>query len=256
MRMRESSNTQAKPSQLPRPVLTAAAAAILALATGGIGYRLLERHYAQPMTSIPLPPDTLTRLPMQIGQWRGRDVEMDERVIQATDSDASLSRVYSRPGDSRHVTFYVAYGIRGRDLVPHRPEVCYPGAGWTLLSDRTVSLALPDGETLPCRVFRFSRSGLNVETVRVMNFFLIDGQFYPDLSDIRPRIWKGGGQMRYMTRVMLTCMDGDSEQSDEVVTRLADLATLMAGPLCELMPDAPQAVAAGVQPEEEAHDQQ
>lgn len=221
-----------------RAVLAAATLAVMLLAGSGYAFHAMGRYYAQPLTSVPLPAGTLERLPMDVGPWRGRDVAMDPRMLKATDADAMLTRTYVRAGDNLAVNFYVAYGIRGRDLVPHRPEVCYPGAGWTLESNQPRLLALPDGQSLPCRVLRFSRPGLGNQTVRVMNFFLVDGRYYDDLSGIRSLIWKGSDQIRYMTRVMLTMPDRSTGLDDEPTAAMADLVGHLVGPMSDLMPQA------------------
>ena len=80
--------------------------------------------------------------PLQIGPWNGSDTALDERLVKATDTDDHVSRSYVRSDGRGDVSLFIAYGVRFRDLMPHRPEVCYTGAGWTLeaTSERTLTI--------------------------------------------------------------------------------------------------------------------
>ena len=219
-----------------RRMLAAAVAAVGLLVSSGIGYRALAAYLARPTDSVPLPPGTLARLPLSIGQWTGRDVAVDEAVIRATDTDDRINRQYSRQGVAGDVGVYVAYGVRARDLMPHRPEVCYPGAGWTLQDVQLADLPLPDGSRLPCRVFRFSRGALDAHMVTVLNYYVVDGQYCPDVSLLRSRAWRGGGSIRYMAQVLITC-SGNAISSPESTGELVNrFAVDSAGPIRALFP--------------------
>lgn len=238
MRKKHATDKSAAARGSPQGVLIAAAVAIAALLVGGGGYRLLASYYARPVDSVPLPAGTLDRVPLRLGAWTGQDVALDKSVAEATDADVQLNRVY-RQGGGAAASLYVAYGIRGRDLVPHRPEVCYPGAGWTIDQDHVIELALGDGTTMPCRSFRFTRGGMDAEAVRVLNFFIIDGRFHPDISELRSKFWKGSSSIRYMTRVMISCQDNEAAVSAATLDRACTLAREVAPAVKALMP-APQ----------------
>jgi len=137
--------------------VAAAALALGLLLAGGVGYRVLAGHLARPGNSIPLPRGSLARLPMRIGDWAGRDIPIDPAIVEATDTNDLLNRRYVRAKASQQVGLYIAYGIRARDLMPHRPEVCYPDTGWTAHGSREVTLDLGVGPGLHCRILRFSR---------------------------------------------------------------------------------------------------
>lgn len=219
-----------------RHMLAVTVTAVGLLVSSGIGYRALAAYLARPTDSVPLPPGTLARLPLSIGQWTGRDVAVDEAVIRATDTDDRISRQYSQPAGD--VGVYVAYGVRARDLMPHRPEVCYPGAGWTLQDVQPAELSLSDGSRLPCRVFRFSRGALDAQQVTVLNYYIVDGQYCPDVSLLRSRAWRGGGAIRYMAQVLITC-SGNAISSPESTGELVNrFAIESAGAIRTLLPDA------------------
>jgi len=187
-----------------RAVLVAGGLVSCLLVLSGIGYRVLAERLSRPSDSMPLPPGALARLPMQLGPWAGRDVLLEKEVVKATDTDSHINRQYSRGGSER-VQLYVAYGVRARDLMPHRPEVCYPGAGWTREDARTAELLLGDGAALPCRILRFSRGGLGGESVIVLNYYIVDGKYCADVEELRSKAWWGAGGVRYMAQVQIAC---------------------------------------------------
>jgi len=98
----------------------------------------------------------------------------------------------------------VAYGVRARDLMPHRPEVCYPGAGWTFRGSVDRELALPNGPSLACRVLRFAHGTFDQRQIVVVNYYIVDGQYCPDVSLLRSKAWRGSRGVRYVVQVQVT----------------------------------------------------
>ena len=185
-----------------KPVIVAAAVAIGLMAAGGVAYRVLVTHLARPTDSVPLSMEDLAELPMQLESWRGRDVPLAEAVIRATGTDAHVSRKYK--WGSKSVGLFLAYGVRTRDLLPHRPTVCYPGIGYTLKENDDVILSLPNGDTLPCRVFQFDHGGLGQQSMTVLNYYIVDDQYSPDVELLR---WKR--RIRYVAQVQIYCGGDD-----------------------------------------------
>ena len=217
-------------TEIRKPAFPAALAAIALVIVSGLGYRSLAMYLARPTNSSALPAGTLASMPMQIGDWQGQDVPLDEAVIRITDTDDLLNRHYCRYGGSECVGFYIAYGIRARDLLPHRPEVCYPDAGWTLGETRKVNLGLPDHSSIECTVYRFHRSGLAADTITVLNYYIVDGQYCSDVSLLRRKalLWSSG--VRYMAQVQITCTDRAFRGGEETIRSVQRFA-LDSGPL-------------------------
>ena len=164
-------------------VWKAAIVAVLFLLLSDRGYRYAAARYAQVGRSVPLPAGTLAQLPMRIGDWTGQEVPLDADVIRGTDTDDRVNRLYRRGTDD--VSFYVAYGVRIRDLAPHRPEVCYVGSGWVLEHHRELNLQTTDGAVLPVQIQRFSRGELDKQHVTVLNYYIVNGIYSADVSGLR-----------------------------------------------------------------------
>jgi len=207
--------------------------AFFLLVGSGAGYQLLAARYARASNSIPIPPGTLTQLPLHIGNWEGTEVPMDERVIQATDTDDHVNRRYTRGRMQDAVALWVAYGVRFRDLMPHRPEVCYTGSGWTLDDTKSLELKTPEGFLVPCRLLRFHRGNLKNERIIVLNYYLVDGEYSKDVSAVRKRVWRFNSGLQYVTQVQISCSETPWQRAAEKL--VCDFAAESAEPIRVLL---------------------
>jgi len=181
-----------------RPAMLAAIAASLLMLISGLTYRLL----ATPVDKTPIDPDILQTFPLQIGDWIGQRVPLDTIIARATSADALINRKYSRRNGLQTISFYMACGVNVHELLGHRPESCYTGAGWTLIDRRSVELPLDDGTKLPCDIFKFFRGGLDNHTVTVLNYFIVDGQC-GDSSLLRPKAWHRFAAVDYAGQIQI-----------------------------------------------------
>jgi EpsI family protein len=72
----------------------------------------------------------LELFPVHLGNWTGRDLELDRDTLQVLGPGDFLSRDYVTPGELP-VNLFVAYfpSQRAGDAI-HSPKNCLPGAGW------------------------------------------------------------------------------------------------------------------------------
>lgn len=179
--------------------------ALLVLLAAGTTYRLLANHLERAPGTTPIARGTLAHLPLEFGPWHGHDQAVDGAVIRAADVDDYVYRSYVRQTDQQTVGLWIAFGVRARDLMPHRPEVCYPGAGWTLRERRTVTVPLPEGGELQTRLLTFAPGGLGAEDLTVLNYYIVDDETCEDVSLLRSKAWRGQAAIRYMAQVQITC---------------------------------------------------
>jgi EpsI family protein len=203
----------------------------------GLGYRVLAARLEAPVDTIPISPAALQRLPLQIGDWTGREVPLDEAIVRATDTDAHINRSYSRNNGLEFVSLYIATGVKARDLMPHRPEVCYTGAGWTLTDKRSMELALNDGTALPCNVMQFSRGVLTVNKVIVLDYYIVDGEYCSDVSLLRSKAWRGSGTVRYVAQVQIVTSISSNQTADSAARSVSTFAVESASLISKLFED-------------------
>jgi len=186
-----------------RPVIVAAITASLLMFVFGLTYRILAARLDAPVGKTPIDPAILERFPAQIGDWTGQDVPLDEATVRATGTDAHINRVYSRGNGLESVSLYVASGVKVYELVGHRPEVCYIGAGWRLVDRCAVELPLNDGTKLPCSVLQFCRFGLDTRRLTALNYFIMDGRYYGDFSAVLSKAERRFAAVGYAVQVQI-----------------------------------------------------
>ena len=103
-----------------------------------------------------VPRRPLAELPLALDGWTGRDLPMDQRVLDLLKLTDYSMRAYAPPaaaggyeGQLRQsaapVWLYVGYYASQRTgATYHSPKNCLPGAGWTFRTTTSVEGALPD----------------------------------------------------------------------------------------------------------------
>lgn len=200
--------------------LAATAAALALLMGSGVGYRMAAARLARTHASVRLSRGTLAALPLSLGDWQGREVPLNAAVIGATDTDDHVNRAYGRVPGRERVSLFLGYGVRVRDLMPHRPEVCYVGAGWVLDNSKQEDLVCADGTLLPVTIHRFERGGLDSRRLSVLNYYIVDGRRYADISALRTEAWRPRSDLSYMAQVQIAGTGADLLGSGEGACRL------------------------------------
>ena len=129
---------------------------VLALAMLGGSYAFLASRSSAEPTLIREP---FSRFPLQLGEWQGRDLEMDEDVLDLLNLSDHLMRAYSAPRgdgagpgpladgarqDASPVWMYVGYyGSQRTGATYHSPKNCLPGGGWQFRSAEAVAGVIP-----------------------------------------------------------------------------------------------------------------
>lgn len=220
----------------PKHVISAAIAMIFLMFVFGLGHRILANRLISSEDMPPISPDALAKFPMEIGSWKGREAPLEENIIEATDTDAHISRNYFRNNDTERVWLYVAFGQRARDLMPHRPEVCYIGAGWTLSGRiKTVELSLEDGTKLPCRIMQFKKGSLDQKKNMILDYYIVDGELCSDVSLLRSKIWRGAGAVNYTAQIQIFALLPANQVSDSTEEMISAFAVESAPLLTQLL---------------------
>jgi EpsI family protein len=203
-------------------VVKAEVFALLMLLGCGGGYRLLAAQYARAFESTPIPRGSLGSMTLQCGPWSGRDVPLSEYIVRATQTDDHINRLYT-DSSGRQVWLFVACGGRLRDLMPHRPEVCYPGAGWALRESYETSISSSAGP-IGCRVHHFAQSGLEAQQATVLNYYIVNGAFCPDVSLLRFKSAKLSNTAGYSVQVQAAAFGSDPAAGEAAVTQFSSAA--------------------------------
>jgi len=199
-----------------------AASLLVLFVLSGVGYRAFAAWLDRAPGELPFRAGALAELPLELGPWEGRDRPLAEALIRAADVDDYLYRQYTRPRDRSEVALWVAFGVRARDLAPHRPGVCYPAAGWGLRKHDAVTLENVAAEALVVQYYDFESPHLDGRPVTVLNYYVVDGRALSDIGELRAVAWRGGVNLQYVAQVQVTARSGTGPAEAE--QRRADLA--------------------------------
>lgn len=141
------------------------------LCTGVLALGLLAESGLEAMTAIERPAlrAPLATVPMELGEWVGRDEPVDPRIVKEAQTDDYLNRVYEdRRHPGRRLWLWVNYSRTGLNL-RHSPEICLPSGGWTKVESqcRVDRVPTPSGGEFPFMRLGYAQS----ELVQVVGFW-------------------------------------------------------------------------------------
>ncbi|HOA75808.1 MAG TPA: EpsI family protein [Phycisphaerae bacterium] len=158
-----------------------ALAAALVILIGGASYRWLDHEIN---STEPIRLDRpLSDLPLNVGEWKGTELQMSQRVLEVAGCDDYIYRRYTDDASRRQIDLYVAYAARPAKMLGHRPEVCYPTHGWTPGEVRKESLTLDDGTTFEYLIRTVSHGERPNEKMVVLNYYILEGRIVTNWTD-------------------------------------------------------------------------
>jgi hypothetical protein len=96
----------------------------------------------------------LTTVPMELGDWVGRDVNVDPRVLKESQADEYINRIYeSRKDPGRRLWLWINYSRMGLNL-RHSPKICLPSGGWTEIESESRMIPIRYGDDRSIRIMR------------------------------------------------------------------------------------------------------
>lgn len=116
---------------------------LLCLIAGG--YSLI---WVLPLQTTRSEPGVKMELPLFVGDWVGSDEEVSQRERDILGPDTTFERKSYTNGRGQHI--YVSIVLAGQDMNVsiHKPEVCLPAQGYTILNSNPATVDLKDGRQL------------------------------------------------------------------------------------------------------------
>ena len=217
--------------------------AVLMLVVSGISYRVAAARYDRFANPVPLAKNSLSLLPHRIGEWGGEDLPLDGAVFSLLGVDAYVNRMYSRPGASHPIALFISYSTHPRDVLAHRPEICYPSAGWARTSTKVLELPVAQAERLLCQKQTFQRGGLGDRQACVLSYYLVDSVPLASISDVRNQLLMARGGAPYVFLVQFI-LEAEAIGEDEMGL-LEELAVASASDIALLQRNAVAAAPKG-----------
>jgi EpsI family protein len=97
------------------------------------------------------PRQSFDSFPEQLGSWTGTDIALSKDVLDVLGPTDYLLRNYrDQETPQAPANLFIAYfrSQRSGDTI-HSPKNCLPGAGWTPLEDKRISLSMPGRGSFP-----------------------------------------------------------------------------------------------------------
>ncbi len=114
----------------------------IVIATGIVSGLWANRWTTSP--ALNLATARLGRLPLAIGDWKGRSEPVDPRELIAAEIDGCLVRRYENRRSGRKISLLLVCGRPGPVSV-HTPDVCYPGAGYQMAQKQPSTVVVESG---------------------------------------------------------------------------------------------------------------
>jgi hypothetical protein len=226
-----------RPQGRERVVIAAIAASFLMLIFG-LTYRALAAGVSAPLSKTPIDPAALEPFPMQIADWTGEDIPLDEAevIMGKIHAEASINRRYSRANGAKAVSLFIAAsGTTAGTLVGHLPEICNVMAGSTLTDQRSVELPLKDATKLPCSILQFSRSRpLDGEKKTVLYYYMADSRFYGKYSQLRWQVRRGPTMVHCIAQVQIVASSTNQGSADGTTALVSQFAADSASAVVEM----------------------
>ncbi len=106
----------------------------------------------------------LKAFPLALGSWRGRDLPIEQRIVQAAGVDDFLSRVYTDTMGQTVGVYVGYYGTQQTGDSIHSPKNCLPSAGWEPVRAERLSVQVGPASTMVVNEYLVEK-GLDRELV-------------------------------------------------------------------------------------------
>jgi len=226
-------DTESESRKAPRNGWVPWAAAVAVLVLCGLLYQLLTFGWlAQSLNKPVRLPVPLKTIPLTLGAWVGEDHKLSPEVEKIAGNDDYIFRLYRNNLTGESAYLYVAYSGRPRFMVGHRPDICYPSAGWILNGIAPGRVKLQDGTVLPTNVHRFFKNASNGSDMVVLNYYVLNGKPTRDAGSFSGVSWRlpniSGNPAYYVAQVQI------SSRAESAAKKLAKIS---AAHIFRLLPD-------------------
>jgi EpsI family protein len=215
--------------------------ALVIVASSGFGSQWLNHYLNGASGDNVVLTSKLSQLPKDLGAWKGKDVQMDQRVIQISGADDYLYRQYVDVNLSRSVEVYIAFAFRPSKLLGHRPGVCFPAHGWSHVGDEKDTVYTRDNKKIECNFYRFTRQTNGFQGVVVLNYYILHGGYTSEWKDF----WGVSGRLPnlkgakdyYVIQVQASTLITNEKAFEQAKNNVKDFIEAAAPEIEKLLPE-------------------
>lgn len=202
-------------SRLTRTVLCGAI-----LSTGLAAQAGLEQLNA---TVRPPLRQSLASVPLDIGDWAGKDEPIEANIVDRAQTTEYLNRTYeSRKHPGLRLRLWINFSLQGTNL-RHSPKICLPSGGWTEIESLTRVLPVPvsPGQSVEITRLGYNRGDL-VEHVGFWYYIFGEGSLENYVRQLSITSRSSHGQTtRGSSMTVEVFYPGDHDPEGEALTEFA-----------------------------------
>jgi len=137
-------------------------------------FGLLHARNRQEVLPVRMP---LSNLPLSIGGWEGKQLEIDSETRQILGPGDYLSRNYFDPGDSEINLFIAFFPSQRQGDTIHSPRNCLPGSGWLPVQSSYLQISAADGRDIQVNRYMVQKEG---QRAMVLYWYQAHGRVTPN----------------------------------------------------------------------------
>ncbi|HTQ41045.1 MAG TPA: EpsI family protein [Pirellulales bacterium] len=179
-------------------------------------HSLLEQSAAPPETA-------LSTMPLRIDEWRGSDIELDRRLFRRTGAYQMINRTYKNPVGDRidmNLGVWLNYDV----AIPHKPEICYPAAGWDIVSRQPVRIFADGPGSFTARMLILEK---RTERIAVLYWVTLGDSIALDDDDIRQSLQKTVSVGKSRPPAIKCMLQADGDDPSRAERQLVEFAEVV-----------------------------
>ncbi len=205
---------------------------LLALALVAVSETAIRAiDYSMNPTPLKAPLKPLKELPTTIGPWNGHDVPFDRHIFRNSGAADMVNRLYHNSVDDQ-VAVNVGVWLEYQPVMPHKPEICYPSAGWDISNRELVKVTPVGGEPFKARILTLQNKD---KRIALLYWGLMDSTVAVDDNDVREVLQKHRGFGQTRPPVMKVMLQSDAPDPAAAERQLLDLASYLAPQLHDFL---------------------
>ena len=178
--------------------------ALVVIAASELAIRVVD--YSMDPAPIKAPLKPLNELPTTIGPWIGRDMPLDRHIFKNSGAADMVNRIYRNSVDDQ-VAVNVGVWLDYNPVMPHKPEICYPSAGWEISNRELVKVSPLSGQPFKARVLTLQNKD---QRIALLYWVLMDNTVAVDDGEVRNVLQKHRGFGKTRPPVMKVMLQSDA----------------------------------------------
>ena len=180
-----------------------------------------------------IPHKSLHHLAYRMAKWTGKELPLEQQVLQAVGASDYTNRVYLEPGDPS-IQLYIGYYASQRtgDTI-HTPKNCLPGSGWDPIRSGYATIPIPDGRRIVVNEYMIQK-----DQEKQLVFYWYQGRGRVIASEYLSKLWTMADAISRnrtdgaLVRLNTPIIDGESRAR----ARLLDFTQIVFPRVDELIP--------------------